>query len=291
MKKESSKSKKHVMKQVSIEDMKMSEGLADTALVIRKATNMTASIHATSHGLGGVQQATAALTTTNTSSSIEDTVQQSAYKKPIKRLSSVEKNIWDEYYPLLASNSTSHNSSLGFSGMFSAEIVTAYKHAILAYVIALMTMVVLSITGLVLSKLWDLHPSNICVTLSITLWIISPVIASFAARQGTSSNIFALSLDVPDVMKEYHLNSGLPAIAILCRWTSMEYPTFSNVIQMFSFPFHESTFGSKLCHSTFVHGHCLYCECRAACDSSCTFPNASIDNDSYYLTSFSLTCA
>lgn len=106
---------------------------------------------------------------------------------PKKSSSSDGKNIWDEYYPLIQASHQYHQNGRGasnyfFHGMFSSDVLCAYRDAVLAYLVALFSMVVLSITGLVFCKEWGIEPNSPVVFAFRALWIISPAIASLALR-------------------------------------------------------------------------------------------------------------
>lgn len=96
-------------------------------------------------------------------------------------------NIWEEYYPLIQPAHQYHQNGRGasnyfFHGMFSSDVLCAYRDAVLAYLVALFSMVVLSITGLVFCKEWGLAPTSPVVFACRSLWTVSPAVASFALR-------------------------------------------------------------------------------------------------------------
>ncbi|RLN52421.1 hypothetical protein BBJ29_005048 [Phytophthora kernoviae] len=76
------------------------------------------------------------------------------------------KNIWDEYYPLVQPAHQYHHrndrgsSNYFFHGMFSADVMWAYRDAVIAYLVALYSMVVLSLTGLVFCKQWGISSNT-----------------------------------------------------------------------------------------------------------------------------------
>lgn len=76
------------------------------------------------------------------------------------------KNIWDEYYPLVQPAHQYHHrndrgsSNYFFHGMFSADVMWAYRDAVIAYLVSLYSMVVLSLTGLVFCKQWGSRPTR-----------------------------------------------------------------------------------------------------------------------------------
>ncbi|UIZ26077.1 hypothetical protein KXD40_001622 [Peronospora effusa] len=98
------------------------------------------------------------------------------------------KNIWDEYYPLVQPAHQYHHrndrgsSNYFFHGMFSADVMWAYRDAVIAYLVALYSMVVLSLTGLVFCKQWGILPNTAIVFGFRFLWFISPAVASLALR-------------------------------------------------------------------------------------------------------------
>ncbi|CAI5734147.1 unnamed protein product [Peronospora destructor] len=98
------------------------------------------------------------------------------------------KNIWDEYYPLVQPAHQYHHrndrgsSNYFFHGMFSADVMWAYRDAVIAYLVALYSMVVLSLTGLIFCKQWGILPNTPIVFGFRFLWFISPAVASLALR-------------------------------------------------------------------------------------------------------------
>ena len=102
------------------------------------------------------------------------------------------KNIWDEYYPLVQTAHQYHHrndrgsSNYFFHGMFSADVMLAYRDAVIAYLVALYSMVVLSLTGLVFCKQWGIVPETPIVFAFRCMWLISPAVASLALRNSTS---------------------------------------------------------------------------------------------------------
>lgn len=106
----------------------------------------------------------------------------------VKKTGRDGKNIWDEYYPLVQPTHQYHHrndrgsSNYFFHGMFSADVMWAYRDAVIAYLVSLYSMVVLSLTGLVFCKQWGISPNTPIVFAIRCLWFVSPVIASFALR-------------------------------------------------------------------------------------------------------------
>lgn len=102
-----------------------------------------------------------------------------------------DKNIWEEYYPLVQPPNQYHQRSDGstsnffFHGMYSAEVMWAYRDAVLAYLVALYSMVVLALTGLVFCKQWGMPAYSPTVFAFRCLWFVSPTIASLALRNST----------------------------------------------------------------------------------------------------------
>ncbi|RLN82761.1 hypothetical protein BBJ28_00023203, partial [Nothophytophthora sp. Chile5] len=86
------------------------------------------------------------------------------------------KNIWDEYYPLVQPAHQYHHrndrgsSNYFFHGMFSADVMWAYRDAVIAYLVALYSMVVLSLTGLVFCKQWGISANTPLVFACRGLW-------------------------------------------------------------------------------------------------------------------------
>lgn len=114
---------------------------------------------------------------------------------PSERAHPADKNtIWEEYYPLIQPAHQYHHNGRGasnyfFHGLFSADVLSAYRDAALAFLVALFSGVVLAITGLVFCKQWGLPPASPAVAACRALWTISPAIASFALRHGASSYV------------------------------------------------------------------------------------------------------
>ncbi|KUF77717.1 hypothetical protein AM587_10016713 [Phytophthora nicotianae] len=86
------------------------------------------------------------------------------------------KNIWDEYYPLVQPAHQYHHrndrgsSNYFFHGMFSADVMWAYRDAVIAYLVSLYSMVVLSLTGLVFCKQWGISANTPIVFAFRCLW-------------------------------------------------------------------------------------------------------------------------
>lgn len=113
---------------------------------------------------------------------LEETAQ-----RPPPSKSDGKNNIWEEYYPLIQPAHQYHHNGRGasnyfFHGMFSSDVLCAYRDAVLAYLVALFSMVVLSITGLVFCKEWGIESTSPIVFACRSLWTISPAIASLALR-------------------------------------------------------------------------------------------------------------
>ena len=70
--------------------------------------------------------------------------------------------------------------------MFSADVMLAYRDAVIAYLVALYSMVVLSLTGLVFCRQWGIVPEAPIVFAFRCMWFISPAVASLALRNSTS---------------------------------------------------------------------------------------------------------
>ncbi|KAI9908425.1 hypothetical protein PsorP6_003760 [Peronosclerospora sorghi] len=100
-------------------------------------------------------------------------------------------NIWDEYYPLVQPSHQYHHrndrgsSNCFFHGMFSADVMWAYRDAVIAHFVALYSMVVLSLTGLVFCKQWGILPDTPIVFGFRCLWFGSPAVASVALRSSS----------------------------------------------------------------------------------------------------------
>lgn len=114
-------------------------------------------------------------------------LEETAQRPPPPSKSDGKNNIWEEYYPLIQPAHQYHHNGRGasnyfFHGMFSSDVLCAYRDAVLAYLVALFSMVVLSITGLVFCKEWGIEPTSPIVFAFRSLWTISPAIASFALR-------------------------------------------------------------------------------------------------------------
>jgi hypothetical protein len=123
-----------------------------------------------------IHDTTGALIKTNLSSSTSKTQEQ-------KRSA---KNIWDEYYPLIQPVNQYHHHtgapSYFFHGIFSSDVTCAYKDGVIAFLVALFSIVILCITALVFCKQWGIPSTNYVVFICRLLWLLSPTIASFALR-------------------------------------------------------------------------------------------------------------
>ncbi|RHZ21455.1 hypothetical protein DYB37_000113 [Aphanomyces astaci] len=97
-----------------------------------------------------------------------------------------EHDIWEEHYPLLQPNST--NNTLPIHNFFSPEVVNAYTYGVHAFVVTLVTLSILSLTGLVLCQLFSL--SSLFCALFRLLWLLSPAVAALSLRHiaGTHLN-------------------------------------------------------------------------------------------------------
>ncbi|ETV80818.1 hypothetical protein H257_06285 [Aphanomyces astaci] len=97
-----------------------------------------------------------------------------------------EHDIWEEHYPLLQPNST--NNTLPIHNFFSPEVVNAYTYGVHAFVVTLVTLSILSLTGLVLCQLFSL--SSLFCALFRLLWLVSPAVAALSLRHiaGTHLN-------------------------------------------------------------------------------------------------------
>ncbi|CAI5708444.1 unnamed protein product [Peronospora farinosa] len=108
------------------------------------------------------------------------------------------KNIWDEYYPLVQPAHQYHHrndrgsSNYFFHGMFSADVMWAYRDAVIAYLVALYSMVVLSLTGLVFFQLLHLL---LCAILRLQAcntpphWNIPPLCHLFRSSHSSRSTL------------------------------------------------------------------------------------------------------
>lgn len=99
------------------------------------------------------------------------------------------KNIWEEYYPLIQPAHQYHNhgndSNYFFHGMFSLDVTSAYRDAVIAFLVTLFSMVVLALTGLVFCKQWGMAPNDPIVAGFQMLWLVSPAVASLSLRNST----------------------------------------------------------------------------------------------------------
>lgn len=98
--------------------------------------------------------------------------------------------IWEEYYPLIQPVRQYHDhrngrgsSSYFFHGMFSSDVVCAYRDAVASYLVTVFSMTILSVTGLIFCKEWGVADHSIIVFLFRCLWLVSPACGSFALRQ------------------------------------------------------------------------------------------------------------
>lgn len=101
--------------------------------------------------------------------------------------------IWEEYYPLIQPANQYHqhrngrgSSNYFFHGMFSSDVLCAYRDAVFAYLVTAVSMTVLSITALVFCKQWGIPAQSPIVFLARGIWLVSPAFASFSLRHSTS---------------------------------------------------------------------------------------------------------
>jgi hypothetical protein len=101
--------------------------------------------------------------------------------------------IWEEYYPLIQPPNQYHqhhrngrgSSNYFFHGMFSSDVLCAYRDAVFAYLVTTTSMTVLSLTALVFCKEWGIPAQSPIVFLSRCIWLVSPAVASFSLRYST----------------------------------------------------------------------------------------------------------
>ncbi|KAJ0399293.1 hypothetical protein ATCC90586_005216 [Pythium insidiosum] len=99
------------------------------------------------------------------------------------------RGIWEEYYPLIQPAHQYHHHRNGrgssnyfFHGMFSSDVLCAYRDAVIAYLVTTSSMTVLSLTGLVFCKQWGIESRDPIVFLFRCIWLVSPSAASIALR-------------------------------------------------------------------------------------------------------------
>ncbi|GMF14523.1 unnamed protein product [Phytophthora lilii] len=143
------------------------------------------------------------------------------------------KNIWDEYYPLVQPAHQYHHrndrgsSNYFFHGMFSADVMWAYRDAVIAYLVSLYSMVVLSLTGLVFCKQWGIPPNTPIVFAFRCLWFVSPAIASLALR-----NIAKLRLQACNTPPHWNI----PPLYHLFRSSHSSRSTFRLALLSYAVP-------------------------------------------------------
>ena len=114
---------------------------------------------------------------------------------PVTAKRKESRNIWEEYYPLIEPARQYHHhrndhgsSSYFFHGMFSSDVMCAYRDAVIAYLIAAISMTVLSLTGLVFCKQWGLPAHSPIVFACRCVWMVSPVIGALSLRASKHCN-------------------------------------------------------------------------------------------------------
>uniref|UniRef100_K3WRN5 CAAX prenyl protease 2/Lysostaphin resistance protein A-like domain-containing protein n=1 Tax=Globisporangium ultimum (strain ATCC 200006 / CBS 805.95 / DAOM BR144) TaxID=431595 RepID=K3WRN5_GLOUD len=175
-----------------------------------------------------------------------------AAPSPPPKKSSEGKNIWDEYYPLIQPPHQYHNNGRGasnyfFHGMFSSDVLMAYRDAVLAYLVALFSMVVLAITGLVFCKEWGIVPNSPVVFAFRALWVVSPAIASFALRNIADQRLQACNTPSHwNIPPFHHLFRCFPtramlrlsllsyAIPVLCELAAFSFTAATRMVNPFN---------------------------------------------------------
>ncbi|RLN89896.1 hypothetical protein BBJ28_00005944 [Nothophytophthora sp. Chile5] len=157
------------------------------------------------------------------------------------------KNIWDEYYPLVQPAHQYHHrndrgsSNYFFHGMFSADVMWAYRDAVIAYLVALYSMVVLSLTGLVFCKQWGISANTPLVFACRGLWFFNrtfvrklEMVFSFndveALDSGLVFYVFYISFlgifwdPVPPQRYDVGLSMGLRPLATWMKAITLAWP-------------------------------------------------------------------
>ena len=116
-------------------------------------------------------------------------INASATTKEPKRKDS--RNIWEEFYPLIQPANQYHHHRNGFGGqsyffhgMFSSDVTCAYRDAVLAFLVVLLSLTTLTVSALIFCKQWGTASDSILVFSCRLLWLVSPALASFALRHG-----------------------------------------------------------------------------------------------------------
>ncbi|CEG41980.1 uncharacterized protein PHALS_12287 [Plasmopara halstedii] len=164
------------------------------------------------------------------------------------------KNIWDEYYPLVqAAHQYHHRNDRGlsnyfFHGMFSADVMWAYRDAVIGFLVSLYSMVILSLTGLVFCKQWGISPNTPIVFAFRSLWFISPAIASLALRSIAKMRLQACNTpshwNIPPLyylFKSSHSSRSTLrlallsyAIPVLCELAAFSFTAATRIVNPFN---------------------------------------------------------
>ncbi|KAG7397357.1 hypothetical protein PHYBOEH_000869 [Phytophthora boehmeriae] len=164
------------------------------------------------------------------------------------------KNIWDEYYPLIQPAHQYHHrndrgsSNYFFHGMFSADVMWAYRDAVIAYLVALYSMVVLSLTGLVFCKQWGISSDTPIVFAFRCLWFVSPAVASLALRNIAKLRLLACNTpphwNIPPLFhlfKSSHSSRSMLrlallsyAVPVLCELAAYSFTAATRVVNPFN---------------------------------------------------------
>ena len=108
--------------------------------------------------------------------SIEKTTMSKASKK-------TNGNIWDEYYPLIASENPYDVYGIpSKDNQYSRHVVSAYKDAVSAYLICLITLSILTLSALLFCHFWMLDIHDPILTVVQWIWFTSPFLSGLALR-------------------------------------------------------------------------------------------------------------
>ncbi|TMW68393.1 hypothetical protein Poli38472_005861 [Pythium oligandrum] len=169
------------------------------------------------------------------------------------------RGIWEEYYPLIQPARQYHHhrdgrgaSSYFFHGMFSTEVVCAYRDAVFAYLVTIVSMTIFSLTGLIFCQLWGIHPPSRIIFGFRCLWLLSPTIAALSLRHIADGRLKACNTPTTwNIPPLHHLFKCFPTRAML-RLSLLSY-TIPVLCELAAFSFTAATRMVNPFNRKFVH--------------------------------------
>ncbi|GLD94493.1 hypothetical protein PINS_up003104 [Pythium insidiosum] len=164
------------------------------------------------------------------------------------------RGIWEEYYPLIQPAHQYHHHRNGrgssnyfFHGMFSSDVLCAYRDAVIAYLVTTSSMTVLSLTGLVFCKQWGIAPRDPVVFIFRCIWLVSPSVASVALRHIADSRLTACNTPSHwNIPPFHHLFRCFPtramlrlsilsyAVPVLCELAAFSFTAATRMVNPFN---------------------------------------------------------